>query len=409
MSFCIPRASGPSAVACVDILDKTGLDSTFFRIFYPTEKFEPVKKICPPWMNETYLNGFAGLLGGGCASKIMKCFLKSKLVPVRWNGPLEMPMNISQLPVIVVSHGLGLSKNAHTFLSSEIASRGFLVAAVDHKDKSASASVYLEKESDGGYKEKSVEFQHIKMQTPEEQELRYQQITQRVDDISKLINCVEQLNNGTLHNVLSEDVDLSVFKDKLDVKKCAIIGHSFGGGTTIAALEKESRIKVSVAMDAWLYPLEQKYYKIPINKPLLYINADGYIDKKEVLRMRRLDADVTGIDAERKMVTLRGAVHMTYTDMGFFPRISCIAKMIGMRGPTDPEITNEMNLKLLLGFIGKHLDLPCAKEVETIVSENSDLCMMGTNVAVEDQEIKEAKFSSPDIGSVAEKEVNVKL
>ena len=41
----------------------------------------------------------------------------------------------------------------------------------------------------------------------------------------------------------SKDYDFSQFKGRLDVEAAAIMGHSFGGGTTVLALHDEPRFK----------------------------------------------------------------------------------------------------------------------------------------------------------------------
>ena len=47
----------------------------------------------------------------------------------------------STYPVVVVSHGMGGMRTAHTALCSELASHGFVLACVEHRDRSACTTV----------------------------------------------------------------------------------------------------------------------------------------------------------------------------------------------------------------------------------------------------------------------------
>ncbi len=65
-------------------------------------------------------------------------------VPAIWNAPLATQLK-EKIPVIVYSHGLGGCRTAYSSTCVELASRGFLVAAVEHRDRSACAT-YVFKE-----------------------------------------------------------------------------------------------------------------------------------------------------------------------------------------------------------------------------------------------------------------------
>lgn len=59
-------------------------------------------------------------------------------VPIVWGGtPRQEGV---PFPVIVFSHGLGGSRFLYSTMCVELASRGFLVAALEHRDHSACAT-----------------------------------------------------------------------------------------------------------------------------------------------------------------------------------------------------------------------------------------------------------------------------
>ncbi len=49
-------------------------------------------------------------------------------------------------------------------------------------------------------------------------------------------------------------------------------GHSFGGATTVLSLALDSRFKMGVALDAWLFPLRDFNVK-DIKQPLMFIST----------------------------------------------------------------------------------------------------------------------------------------
>ncbi len=52
------------------------------------------------------------------------------------------------------------------------------------------------------------------------------------------------LNNGEeVKNMMGGNYDLSQFRGHLDTEKAAVMGHSFGGGTTVLTLATDNRFK----------------------------------------------------------------------------------------------------------------------------------------------------------------------
>lgn len=61
-------------------------------------------------------------------------------IPAVWAAPLSK--NREKFPVIVFSHGLGACKFFYSGTYAELASYGFVVAALEHRDTSACATYY---------------------------------------------------------------------------------------------------------------------------------------------------------------------------------------------------------------------------------------------------------------------------
>ena len=82
------------------------------------------------------------------------------------------------------------------------------------------------------------------------QELSYfvrSQVLQRASEARKALDFLNLLNDGSdsavVSNVTGERFDWGQFRGRLQLDTAAIMGHSFGGATTIQALSEDSRFK----------------------------------------------------------------------------------------------------------------------------------------------------------------------
>ena len=54
--------------------------------------------------------------------------------------------SVPKMPLVVFSHGLGGSRAVYSTILSEMASQGYFVAAVEHKDGSAAVTFNVDQE-----------------------------------------------------------------------------------------------------------------------------------------------------------------------------------------------------------------------------------------------------------------------
>ena len=67
---------------------------------------------------------------------------------------------------------------------------------------------------------------------------------QRADEVKKCLDILYLLNAGAdVRNMLEGRYDFKQFKGRMDVTAAAVMGHSFGGGTTVQTLSEETRFK----------------------------------------------------------------------------------------------------------------------------------------------------------------------
>jgi len=120
-------------------------------------------------------------------------------------------------PLIIYSHFSGGSRRGASFLSTHLASHGYIVAALDHSEVIAPE---LARPADG--------------ETKQQQAARIDAIVgSRVPDVRFLLDHL--LNGGAAALGLS-------------VTRVGLAGHSFGGWTVLATADREPRVHAVVAM-----------------------------------------------------------------------------------------------------------------------------------------------------------------
>lgn len=306
--------------------------------------------------------------------------LLSMGVPI--NLPLVLPENLDKLPIIVFSHGLLVSMEIYTFICSDLASHGYLVVAVNHNDGSLPITYYVGKDADSEmFCKKWVKNPcFTPFGSPGERPSKYEKVEIRVKEIGEVMNSLEMLNEGRLSNMLYPDIDLMHFQGRLSMDKAVVMGHSLGGATAIACLASDIRIGLAVTLDPSMEALHEKYIRQRIDKPMLIINCSGKDRDAKVshaMGIRLLDADVTGTTAERLSVILLGTTHLAQTDLCFLPQRNL--QSLNIVAKNDAMVSNSINTKLILGFVGKYLGFPAANDIASILQQEKYFVKVGTD------------------------------
>ncbi|XP_049677004.1 platelet-activating factor acetylhydrolase 2, cytoplasmic isoform X2 [Accipiter gentilis] len=308
-SLALPPGKGPHQVGCADVMVGHTRQGLFLRLFYPCLPRAGAER--PLWIPRyEYCRGLADFTRRSrlwCAP-LFSIAIGSCKVPVSWNGPFK-PCS-SGYPLIIFSHGLGAFRTLYSSVCSELASWGFTVAALEHRDHSASATYFCKAEAG---REEWIPYQRV----PQGQKEFYFRNKQ----------------------------------DSVDLTKVAVMGHSFGGVTAVLALVKEPSFRCAVALDAWMFPLENALYpKVP--KPVLFINTEKFQTPESIAKMKRLSSR----NSQTKIITILGSVHQSQTDFTFLTG-KLINRFLGLRGTLDPYKGLDITSRAALAFLQRHLNL----------------------------------------------------
>ncbi|XP_019637400.1 PREDICTED: platelet-activating factor acetylhydrolase-like [Branchiostoma belcheri] len=390
----IRAGTGPYNVGVTDIMtagpDKHGV---FLRLFYPTEPCDIRQRRhdCPTWTpSRQYLDGYLRFIAvPKWTYPLCRLIMGNPKVPAILNAPLLKQESPSKFPVIVFSHGMGGQRTTYTVVCLEMASRGYLVASIEHRDGSASATHVIRQEDDG--KTPTVEWVPM-IPKPEGDEfpVRNKQVHQRADEMGHMLDLLVSIDQGSnINNLCNTGMDLSQFKGKLDLDRVAAMGHSFGGATSLVSLYKDTRLKCAVILDGWMLPVDREMYP-QISQPVLFINTEVFHWPGNIVRMNRLMGR-DGVD--RKMITIKGTVHQSQSDFTFL-----FGKFFGTRvqsrGALDPHVAIDINNEASLAFLAKHLDLPGNDYNSALLEGEGEHLIKGTNVKLDPRPAKEEQVDT---------------
>lgn len=398
----IPPGSGEYSVGCVDMMSDNSETGVFFRMYYPIEKTDIFKRNTqwPLWLpRKQYALGYAHFLKRNYTKIFARLFHwigGNVYIPALWQAPLLE--NDEKFPVVVLSHGIGGNRTTYTTFCLELASHGFIVAAIEHRDGSASMTYNLRdsiaeritaeliRDASSGkhirhafhksfsFHEDWKLFQHTKPLgiTWDDYEFRNKQVRQRADECSRLLDVLTNIDKGiSVRNCLGFHFNLKQFKDRLDLSRVAFAGHSFGGSTLVPALGNDERFKVGLMLDAWMHPLNQDFCD-KVTQPVLIINFEKFQWKKNVEQMEWMEHN----GAVRDIITLKGACHQAISDFQFLLN-KPIGRLMEVRDDLSPKTGMSLITKASLSFLWKHLGFDGKEYHEDILTGNHELVLQG--------------------------------
>ncbi|KAK3939698.1 platelet-activating factor acetylhydrolase [Diplogelasinospora grovesii] len=280
-----------------------------------------------------------------------------------------------KFPVVIFSHGLGGSRTSCSAVCGELASFGFVVVAMEHRDGSG-ARTYVNKIG-----HQDLDSQHLDREKPSPEkdakdkaasdlrkqntdpknyymvdyifpkdnaqdtsphnargvdtELRSAQIDMRLAEVEEAFHALSLINDGRGEQILEQNlrkkgnagsssngldgIDWEQWKGRLYLEGVTMMGHSFGGATTVQALrlERFNWIGQGILLDAWgpatpeVVPGQTK----TVHKPILSLGSEAFMHWKDNFdRVEQICREARDGGALSWMTTIRGSTHLSQTD-----------------------------------------------------------------------------------------------
>ncbi|GAA5044941.1 putative dienelactone hydrolase [Thermocatellispora tengchongensis] len=216
-----------------------------------------------------------------------------------------------RFPVVLFSPGLGGVRTQNTAWAEELASRGYVVAGLDHPYDSAVVTL-----ADG----REIRTRVAATGDPERDErLAAGWTAVRAADLGFVLTQLARLDRGEIPGPLT---------GRLDTGRAAVTGHSIGGAAALQALRQDDRFAAAIDIDGFPRDPAPRAF----HRPVLALTQDvrrgenpDYIPRlTEVLRLGT---------ATDYLLTVPGSAHLTFTDAPLYlPPLPALA---GSSGRTD--------------------------------------------------------------------------
>jgi pimeloyl-ACP methyl ester carboxylesterase len=293
------------------------------QIWYPAEPTDdqPV----------TYLPDPELRMGPFAKSSGLPKFLLNHMRWVATNSHARAPVReeLTELPLVLFSHGLGGMKNQNSVQMEELASRGYFVAAVDHP-----YDAYLTIFDDGTTAD--YRSSHDGIDSEEAfWAFRGPQLNTRAKDMSFLLDQIQARKNQNLP-----------LWQNISTERVGIFGHSFGGATSILTAANDPRISAVIALDGWMVPVPPQTIEAGLNVPMLYMGQPEW--QGTPLNYEKLDLLISNSSGASEKLLIKETKHMDFSDA---PQFSNFAKRIGYAGKiSSTELKEILNSETLQFF-----------------------------------------------------------
>ncbi|MCH4824398.1 hypothetical protein ML462_14590 [Gramella lutea] len=377
--FSLPEPAGNYVVGTESIFITTGKDEIItkdpsdtrelsYKIWYPsetvTENLKPEQYIDP-----ASRAGFATKYGLPPSSL-------NYLDLVKTHSFSEIPIAKGKFPVLIFSHGYGSKATGYYALLSELASQGYVIVNMNHTYESLGVTF-----PDGRRAFFNYEYQNeISEGSMDSVQPVIEAFRTGLDFEKRHVivrNTVKNYFEDEIQNRWAEDMIYTLdqlkkwnaegfLKNKLDLDRIGVFGHSVGGGSAGKVAMKDQRIKAAANLDGiqWGEMIDSTY---PI--PYLYVSADWPADHEDINSHIYINKS-SDYFYESKLLN---SGHPNFMDIPFMIPVESLSGS----GEIDPGLGIEIVSKLLTSFFNKHLKgIPDADPVK--ISDQYDLLELKT-------------------------------
>lgn len=258
-------------------------------------------------------------------------------------------------PLIVFSHGAFGYYQSNYSTYAELASNGYVVAALDHPHHA-----FFSKDTDGklvlvdnGFLNDAVDIQNGVKSAEDVYTITREWMQLRLDDMNFVLDTIEAAKadgalNGAWHTEQTAQI-LSVL-EKADTGRIGLLGHSMGGATAVSVGRMRSDVGAVIVLDGTMlgeitgigsgeYLCKEEPYPVPV------LDLRGYPDysREEPVNDCIIDHAVEG-----KKLEFFGVGHMDFTDLPLFSPF--LSSMLGSENIDHKAFMTHVNGLVLNWF-----------------------------------------------------------
>ncbi|GAA2652319.1 hypothetical protein GCM10010412_019270 [Nonomuraea recticatena] len=228
------------------------------------------------------------------------------LTATRVHARVTAPPSRARLPLVLMSPGFSFPRATLTSLAEDLASRGYLVAAVEHTYESVATTF-----PDGR--------------------------------TTTCLACVrgqdgEKVAQGRVAD-LRFVLDQLLRRGLVDRSRIAVVGHSMGGNSAAHAMLADPRVKAGANLDGTFQPVVPK-----LDKPFLMVGSPRHVPDGGDTTWPRSWANMTGW---KRWITVAGADHSSFVDY---------AVLRPQLGLPAPELDGARALRITRAYLAAFLD-----------------------------------------------------
>lgn len=313
---------------------------TMVRLWYPVEP-ATAPAADAPWIERADVVLPAMAAAGGLPP-IAFHHLRRVRTHAAWAAPLAPPPDDRGWPLATFDHGLGGFRSQNTFLVEELASHGFVVAALDHPGDALGTTL------------------------PDGERLPYRGLPPA--DAAGYVEAVVALGARWVADTtallatlgaLEPSGELAAFAGALDLGRVLTLGHSAGGGVAAEVCRAWEGCRATLALDPWWAPLDPARLEAGAVRPLAVVVSDpalGYFGPGNAERFARYAAAAT---APVGAWLLEGGGHHDVNDtMGLSPIAGRLGHSVGPVDKTAAMAAVRSLAKVLAGLAAANDDTP---------------------------------------------------
>ncbi|KAI8837826.1 platelet-activating factor acetylhydrolase, isoform II-domain-containing protein [Chytridium lagenaria] len=290
-------------------------------LFYPCVVTEKSKNAAwLPGPNRFYVTGYGDF--ASAPRFLSKTLFNSLLKGIKMPAYLDAELEQGTWPVVVFSHGLAGMRTTYSSFVGMLASRGFVVLVIEHRDGTASASAFNDYTTP------------IPYANPQPS------------------TSVPPKQKTTTSNVSAQPKSVTMpfipeFKGRLDLGRLVMAGHSFGAATALVALQEDKGdlgFLGGVVLDPWMFAVDER---VSIRVPILSIQAQFFHWRNNIECFKTLyDASPNALNA---FAVILGTKHQDVSDFpGIAPKLM---KALKIAGQTSAEEVRGFYERIVGGWL----------------------------------------------------------